>query len=89
MALGAKKRDVLRMILGQGMRVSALGIAIGLAIALGLTRLLRTLLFEVSATDPVTFGLVAMMMSLIALMACYLPARRATRVDPLVALRDE
>ena len=77
------------MILGQGMRVSAVGIAIGLAIALGLTRLLRTLLFEVSATDPVTFVLVAMMMSLIALMACYLPARRATRVDPLVALRDE
>jgi len=61
----------------------------GLAIALGLTRLLRTLLFEVSATDPITFGLVAMMTSLIALMACYLPARRATRVDPLVALRDE
>ena len=89
MALGAKRGDVLRMILGQGMRVSAVGIAIGLAIALGLTRLLRTLLFEVSATDPVTFVLVAMMMSLIALMACYLPARRATRVDPLVALRDE
>jgi putative ABC transport system permease protein len=89
MALGAKRRDVLRMILGQGMRVSAVGIVMGLAIALGLTRLLRTLLFEVSATDPVTFVLVAMTMSLIALMACYLPARRATRVDPLVALRDE
>ena len=89
MALGAKRGDVLRMILGQGMRVSAVGIAMGLAIALGLTRLLRTLLFEVSATDPITFVLVAMMMSLIALMACYLPARRATRVDPLVALRDE
>ena len=89
MALGAKRRDVLRMILGQGMRVSAVGIVMGLAIALGLTRLLRTLLFEVSATDPITFGLVAMTMSLIALMACYLPARRATRVDPLVALRDE
>jgi len=89
MALGAKRRDVLRMILSQGMRVSAVGIVMGLAIALGLTRLLRTLLFEVSATDPITFGLVAMTMSLIALMACYLPARRATRVDPLVALRDE
>jgi putative ABC transport system permease protein len=89
MALGAKRRDVLRMILGQGMRVSALGIVMGLAIALGLTRLLRTMLFEVSTTDPLTFGLVATMVSLVALMACYLPARRATRVDPLVALRDE
>jgi ABC-type lipoprotein release transport system permease subunit len=89
MALGAKRRDVLRMILGQGMRVSALGIVIGLAIALGLTRWLRSLLFEVSATDPITFVLVAMMVSLVALIACYLPARRATRVDPLVALKDE
>jgi len=89
MALGAKRSDVLRMILGQGMRVSALGIVIGLAIALGLTRWLRSLLFEVSATDPKTFVLVAMMVSLVALIACYLPARRATRVDPLVALKDE
>jgi ABC-type antimicrobial peptide transport system permease subunit len=89
MALGARRGDVLSMILGHGMRVSALGIVMGLAIALGLTRLLRTLLFDVSATDPITFGLVATMVSLVALMACYLPARRATRVDPLEALRDE
>ena len=89
MALGAKRRDVLRMILGQGMRVSALGIVIGLAIALGLTRWLRSLLFEVSATDPITFVLVAGVLSGVAFLACYLPATRATRVDPLVALKDE
>jgi ABC-type transport system, involved in lipoprotein release, permease component len=71
------------------MRVSALGIVIGLAIAFGLTRLLRTLLFEVSATDPITFGLVAAIISGVAFLACYLPARRATRVDPLVALKEE
>jgi putative ABC transport system permease protein len=89
MALGAKRNNVLRMVLGQGMRVSALGIATGLAIAFGLTRLLRTLLFEISATDPLTFVLVATIVSLVALMACYLPARRAMKVDPLVALRYE
>lgn len=89
MALGAKRNNVLRMVLGQGMRVSALGIATGLAIAFGLTRLLRTLLFEISATDPLTFVLVATIVSLVALMVCYLPARRAMKVDPLVALRYE
>jgi putative ABC transport system permease protein len=89
MALGAKRRDVLKMILGQGMRVAMLGVTVGIAIALMLTRLLTTLLFEVRATDPRTFVLVAMMLGLVALVACYLPARRATRVDPLVALRDQ
>jgi putative ABC transport system permease protein len=89
MALGAKRRDVLGMVLRQGMAISALGIVAGLAIAFGLMRLLRTLLFEVSATDPTTFGLVAALVMFVALLACYLPARRATTVDPLVALKDE
>ena len=89
MALGAKSRDVLKMVLGQGMSVAVVGICAGLAIAFALTRLMTTLLFEVSATDPKTFLLVASMLSIVALLACYLPARRATRVDPLVALKDE
>jgi len=89
MALGAKRGDVLRMVLGQGMRVSAIGIVAGLGIAFAVTRLLRTLLFEVSTTDPKTFGLVVALLTLVALLACYLPARRATKVDPLAALRSE
>jgi putative ABC transport system permease protein len=89
MALGANRGDVLRMVLGQGMRVSAIGIVAGLGIAFAVTRLLRTLLFEVSATDPGTFALVVALLTLVALLACYLPARRATRVDPLEALRSE
>ncbi|HSB29495.1 MAG TPA: ABC transporter permease [Pyrinomonadaceae bacterium] len=89
MALGAKRADVLRMVLVQGMRVSAVGIIAGLAIAFALTRLLRTLLFEVSATDPGTFVCVVGLMTMVALLACYFPARRATEVDPLVALRSD
>jgi putative ABC transport system permease protein len=89
MALGAKRADVLSMILSQGMRVAAVGIVAGLALAYGLTRLLTTLLFEVSPTDPKTFALVAVTLGAVALLACYLPARRATRVDPLVALKEE
>ena len=89
MALGAKQRNVLTMVLGQGMRVAACGILAGLIVALALTSLLKALLFEVSAQDPTTFVIVAIMLSLVALVACYLPARRATRVDPLLALRDQ
>ena len=89
MALGARTGDVARMVVGQGMRLAALGIGIGLAGALALTRFMRGLLYEVSATDPVSYAAIAAFLTLVALLACYLPARRAARVDPLVALRHE
>ena len=81
--------DVLRMVLGQGMRVALIGIVIGLGAAFVLTRLLSSMLFEVSATDPRTFSIVAALLVGVAFFACYLPARRATKVDPLIALRYE
>jgi len=89
MALGAQWRDVLKMVLSSGMLLAGLGLAIGLAGAFALTRLMATLLFEVSPTDPVTFGVVALCVIVATLLACYIPARRATKVDPLVALRYE
>ena len=88
-ALGAQWRDVLKLILKSGVFLVALGLTIGLAGAWALTRLMTTLLFEVSPTDPVTFGVVALCVILVTLLACYIPARRATKVDPLVALRYE
>jgi ABC-type antimicrobial peptide transport system permease subunit len=89
MALGAQRTDILRLILGQGGRMAGLGIMIGFAAALGLTRLMTNLLFGVKPTDPLTFVAVAMLLCGIALAACYVPARRAMRVDPMVALRYE
>ena len=89
MALGAQVRDVLKLVVQQGIQMALIGIALGLAIALALTRVLANLLLGVGTTDAVTFvGVVALLIA-VALLACYLPARRAARVDPLVALRDE
>jgi putative ABC transport system permease protein len=89
MALGAGSRDVLRLFIGQGMRLVLLGLVIGLGGAFALTRLMSSLLFGVSTTDTATFVVVAVGLTVAGVFACYLPARRATRVDPLVALRYE
>jgi putative ABC transport system permease protein len=89
MALGAQARDVMRLVIRQGMKLVLIGVVFGLIGAAMLTRLMQGLLFGVSATDPLTFAGVALFMSLIALLACWLPARRAMRVDPMIALRSE
>jgi putative ABC transport system permease protein len=89
MALGAKTTQVVAMVLGQGMRTIAIALGIGLAVSVAVTRLLETQLYGVGSTDPVTFIAVPLVLALVALVACYLPARRASRVDPLVALRAE
>jgi predicted permease len=89
LALGAQTNDVLRLIVKQGMKWALTGVVVGLPLALALMQLLRSLLFGVSTADPLTFGVVAMLLSAVALLACWLPARRATQVDPIIALRQD
>lgn len=89
MALGAQKSNVLGLVIKNGMILTLTGIAIGLAIAFSLTRLMGALLFEVAPTDATTFAAVPILFIVVALIACYIPARRATKVDPVVALRYE
>ncbi|HUK47611.1 MAG TPA: ABC transporter permease, partial [Terriglobales bacterium] len=89
MALGAQRFDVLRLMLSDGITMTLAGVAIGVVAALGLTQLMNTLLFAIKPTDPVTFGAVAISLCLVALLACFIPARRAAKVDPMVALRYE
>ena len=88
-ALGAQRTDIFRMAVGEGMRLVVIGLAVGLLGAVALTRFVRTMLFGVSPADPLTFGAISAALAAVAFLACYIPARRATRVDPLVALRDE
>ncbi len=88
-ALGAQRGDILKLVVGKGLALALIGVIVGLAGALGLTRLMESLLFGVTPTDPLTFGVVASLFGLVALAACYLPARRATKVDPMVALKHE
>ncbi|MBO0726317.1 MAG: ABC transporter permease, partial [Blastocatellia bacterium] len=88
-ALGAERRDVLKLVVAQGMKLALIGAVIGLGSSLALTRLMQSLLFEVSPTDPWTFAGLAALLSIVAMLACYIPARRATKVDPMIALRCE
>jgi ABC-type antimicrobial peptide transport system permease subunit len=89
LALGATPRHIMRLMMTQGLRLTLIGVAIGFAGAIGITRLMRSLLFAVAPTDLMTFAIACFVLIVVALLACFIPARRATKVDPLVALRYE
>ena len=89
MALGATARDVCKLIVGRGMKLTAIGVFIGIAGAVAVTRLMHSLLFNTSATDPMVFIMISVLLAVAAFLACYIPARRAAKVDPLIALRYE
>jgi putative ABC transport system permease protein len=89
MALGAQRRDVLKIVIGQGLKLAVIGVAVGLALSFMATRLLSSLLYGVSSLDPITFAFIPLLLTAVAVAACFIPARRATRIDPLVALRNE
>jgi putative ABC transport system permease protein len=89
LALGAQPANLLLLVLSQGLKMTLGGVTLGLLAALGLTRMLAQMLYGVSAVDPLTFGLIALLLIGVALSACWLPARRATKIDPMVALRHE
>jgi ABC-type antimicrobial peptide transport system permease subunit len=89
MAFGAKRKDVVRMVLGEAAKLAGLGVAVGLVGAVAVTRLMANLIFGITAHDPLTFVAVSILLSLVALAACYIPAWRASKVDPMLALRHE
>ncbi len=89
MAIGARRENVFGLVLRQGLRLTAIGLGIGLVLALSFTRLVQSLLVGVSATDTLTYVSIALILTVVALLACYVPARRASQVDPMVALRYE
>jgi putative ABC transport system permease protein len=89
LALGAQRLQIFKLIVGQGMKLTIVGISVGLAMSVAVTRLMGRFLFRVKAADPLTIGVITLILAAVALLACYLPARRAMKVDPLVALRQE